>query len=300
MGSLSGGRETARRSLLTGSPDRSLDTAQKSKGFRLGIALHIIEHLTVWFERRNFTARPAAWQAFRAPACYDRGANPIHLPGEAGMKEEIRQRISARVHFLIEDGKVLCEAEWPETEGTLRAKWLTSCQAVLIELGEPAALWRQYAPPERTSADFTYPDCVALLGAMQSLYDALKYDYFIRLDDLVRADAFQSLIEQAESLLAKQYVVAAGVLGRAVLEEHLRNLCDRLGCMPGKQRPMLNDLIVALYTASHLNKLEMKQLDALAAAGNHCAHNEQPLLPAKEVKTLLEDVGAFVASHPLT
>ena len=57
----------------------------------------------------------------------------------------------------------------------------------------------------------------------------------------MRAEAFESLLEQADYLLSEGYFLAAGVLGRAVLEEHLRKWCDLKAYSPAKQRPTIND-----------------------------------------------------------
>ncbi len=82
-------------------------------------------------------------------------------------------------------------------------------------------------------------------------------------------------MEQAEHLLDKGYSLAASVLGRAVLEEHLRKLCDRHGCLPAN-RLTINDLSQALYKGQHLDKIGMQQVTAMAAVANDCAHAKSP------------------------
>jgi len=112
------------------------------------------------------------------------------------------------------------------------------------------------------------------------------------------ADAFGSLLEQANELFDKKFTLAAGVLGRAVLEEHLRKLCDRHECLPA-DRPTIGDLNQALYAGKHLDKLAMHQVTAMATAGNHCAHNNQPELPPSDVRKFLDDVHDFMVRNPL-
>jgi len=83
--------------------------------------------------------------------------------------------------------------------------------------------------------------------------------------------------------------LAAGVLARGVIEQHLRKRCDELGCMPSKSRPTLNDFNQALYGAKHIDKITMKHIDALAAIGNDAAHNN-PSLKEEDVKRLVAEV----------
>jgi hypothetical protein len=82
------------------------------------------------------------------------------------------------------------------------------------------------------------------------------------------------------------------------LEEHLRKLCDRHACLPA-DRPTTNDLNQALYKGGHLLKPAMQHVTAMAAAGNHCAHNVTPELPAAEVRKFLDDVQHFLVMNPL-
>ncbi len=218
------------------------------------------------------------------------------------MNEKLRKHFEQRVEKLIDEGKRVSEHyEHGRKLNTQRlASWVSGCQSLLNDLGPAAQSWQVYAPASLHSTHYGVGGVYSLLGALESLLAALRDNLLGRVEDLVLADAFDSLLEQAEELFDKGYLVPAGTLGRAVLEEHLRSHCLKHGCMPAKPRPTLNDLNQSLYGARQLDKLQMKQVDALAAAGNHCAHNEQPQLPAGEVKSLLDGVRAFITNHPLT
>ncbi len=137
-----------------------------------------------------------------------------------------------------------------------------------------------------------------MLGRLRGLRDAIRHDLLIRVEDLVSADAFASLLEQADELLSKDYVLAAGVLGRAVLEEHLRKLCERHDCLP-VNRPTINDLNQSLYKSGQLDKLGMQTVTAMATIGNDCAHNTTQHT-AKDVGKFLSDVRDFLIRHPLS
>ena len=136
------------------------------------------------------------------------------------------------------------------------------------------------------------------IASLRSLKKAVDEDLLVRVEDLVMADAFGSLLEQADHLISKCYSLAAGVLGRAVLKEHLRKLCDRNGCLP-TGRPTINDLNQELYKNSHLDKIAVQNVTAMAATGNHCSHNVHPKLSDADVKKFLDDVRTFLGRHPL-
>ena len=88
------------------------------------------------------------------------------------------------------------------------------------------------------------------------------------------------------------------MLGRAVLEEHLRTLCDARGCILSKAKPTLNDFKDELYRNKHVNLTEMKHIESLAAIGNNAAHNK-PELSQTDVDRLLRDVRDFLLRNPV-
>jgi len=178
----------------------------------------------------------------------------------------------------------------------LFSEWTARCGHLATLLGEHARPWNNTL---RGTTQNYLGNAKYLLGTLKAIEKTLRAGLLIRVEDLVRADAFADLLEQADYLLAEGYHVAAGVLGRAVLEEHLRNWCDRAGCMPSKERPTLADYNVALYKAKHLDKLTMKQVEALIAVGNSAAHGD-PDLKSEDVARMLRDVRDFVAQHPLS
>ena len=101
----------------------------------------------------------------------------------------------------------------------------------------------------------------------------------VKYEDLIFAEAFADLYEQGQHLFSQGYFLAAGVVFRAVLEEHLRHLCERNECTPVKEKPTINDLNMALYKCDSpvYEKSVMLHVTALAAVGNDAAHNNPEL-----------------------
>ncbi len=165
-----------------------------------------------------------------------------------------------------------------------------NCRVLQSKLGPALEPWKETILTDfRNEAVYV----MILVGTVRSIKDAIEGGHLISLADLVVAGAFSNLIEQANYLLSKGYWLAAGVLGRAVLDEELRNLAKTAGCFPSKDRPTLNDLNTALYKNETYDKLEFKPIDALAVIGNDSAHNT-PSASEDRVRLLLEQLVALL------
>jgi hypothetical protein len=175
------------------------------------------------------------------------------------------------------------------------AKWVTGCRNLCRLLGQTAQVWSEEFSGEIVNK---YATAVKLRGSLTALREAVDRDLLTSLEDLVAADAFASLLDQADELYEKKYLLAAGVLGRAVLEEHIRKKCIRCGVLPAG-RPTISELNQTLYKCGDIDKLAMQQVTSMATAGNHCAHNLPPPLSKAQVRRLIDDVRDFVARHPL-
>ena len=175
--------------------------------------------------------------------------------------------------------------------------WLMGCRGFLRLLGEEiAAPWGE---PFLSSAAATQFSRARMMSAtLQAIGEAIEHGLLVRLEDIVTAEVFDSLLEQAEYLLKENWFLAAGVLGRAVLEEHLRTWCKTAKCFPAAARPMLNDYNMELYKAKQYDKAVMKHLDAMIAVGNNAAHNKTEFDPTS-VEPLLRDLREFLGKHPI-
>ena len=228
------------------------------------------------------------------------------------MTPQTKERLLAHVVRLLEEGKAVISTQTtpkgtfepgfvvipgsPYVDQQKLSKWLTGCRNVVHQIGAPAAAWADgFEQPKFHSLAATKN----ALGNLEALSEALEHNALVPVESLVFADAFGSLLEQADELLSKGFTLAAGVLGRAVLEEHLRKMCDRGNCLPPR-RSTINDLNQALYQSQRIDKLAMQGVIAMATAGNHCAHNSQPPLAPQDIQKLLDDIRGFLVRHPLS
>ena len=169
-------------------------------------------------------------------------------------------------------------------------RWCGNCRVLQSKLGRALEPWKETILADVSNKAVTV---MALLGCVRSIKDAVEGGHLATYTDLVVAEAFSNLLDQADYLLSKGFWLAAGVLGRAILEEELRDLARKTDCFPDKERPTLNDLNTALYKADTYDKLEFKLIDSLAAIGNDCAHNK-PGATEERVRHLLEQLIALL------
>lgn len=161
---------------------------------------------------------------------------------------------------------------------------LNSLAFILGELGQP---WKDELTKEYSFNHYLILE--RLIGLLKAIKNDIENDHLLRAESIIRAETLTDLYDQAEYLLEQGYYLAAGVIARAVIEQHLRKRCDELGCMPSKSRPTINDFNQALYASRHIDKIEMKHIESLAAVGNDAAHNK-PSLKQEDVKRLVREV----------
>jgi hypothetical protein len=211
-----------------------------------------------------------------------------------------KHRLISLIQSLLHEGEAISNGIPSQTFDVFTrdaAKFEAGCRNLVRILGVSGEHWANDLTAGKGVVDLT--DVERVLGTLLAVREAIDQDLLIRIEDLIVAETFADLLEQADYLLSENYFLAAGVLGRAVLEEHLRKWCDRSAIKPTKPRPTLSDSKIELYKAHAITKVEMMHVDAMAAVGNDAAHN-QPSLKREAVERMLRDVRDFVAQHPLS
>lgn len=224
------------------------------------------------------------------------------------MNDTTRARLLAQANELVKEGEAVLATEFcrsrpgyvdmrdPWVDLELFERWNASCRNFVLQIGDQAKAWDGVFDSDSGNQ---FVVAQAKLGQLRAICDSIERNMLVRIEDFVAADAFGSLLDQATELLRLNYVIAAGVLCRAVLEEHLRNLCHRTGCkIPG--RPTIADMNMALYRSRHIDKLAMQGVTAMATCGNDCAHISDPPRSKADVEKLHHDVGDFLNRFPLS
>ena len=225
------------------------------------------------------------------------------------MREDVKTMLVERVNDLVGEGKALLATKYyerltpfrtsggiPLVELQAYSKWMAGIQSLKHQLGTLGWIWPLRTLMTRSGDDNLEDNVRRCLGILEEVKEALEKGHLVRVEGLVRAETFSDLLDQADYLLSEGYRIAAGVLGRAVLEEHLRNLSRQHKCVPSKERPTLNDFNQELYKEKHLAKNEMQHVTAMAGVGNDATHGKP--VNAADVERLLRDVRAFTVRYP--
>ena len=146
-------------------------------------------------------------------------------------------------------------------------------------------------------ATIPHQNAIRMLGTLEAIAQAISSGLLITVQDIVRAESFNNLLDQADFLHENGYVLAAGVLARAVLEEHLRTWCERSSLPTSKAKPTLSDFKDALYKDKKFSVSVLKHVEAMAAIGNDAAHNK-PELATESVTRVLRDIREFIGKYP--
>jgi hypothetical protein len=146
-------------------------------------------------------------------------------------------------------------AAWDEMRGVFVGVPNDQAQEVITLITHAVGRFR---PPgavayadEALTKNYGDGDQVLQMRVLSGILSALRADYqadrLQSLRELIHADLFADLLEQADHLMEQGYKDAAAVTAGAVLEEHLRKLCDRYSVptfttdAAGQSRPkMLN------------------------------------------------------------
>lgn len=210
---------------------------------------------------------------------------------------EIREIIVQGEQHVLHSGRPMGLSRYTTGEVLLFADdrkhtdWICRCRNLVNVLGKAADPWRNAF---KEKGDETQCDVVrARLGALEALERAVQNDLLVKIENLVHAEALGSLLEQAEHLNKNGYYVAACVLGRSVLEEHLRNLCLKHGCMPSQANPTVNSYNMALYPTVY-DKIKMQHVTGLATIGNDAAHQQKAT--KDDCERLLRELPSFMAT----
>jgi hypothetical protein len=169
-------------------------------------------------------------------------------------------------------------------------KWRGSCSLLVTLMGDLSAPWKGILDGD---AGNDLGVAMSMQGTLEAIRDAIADGLLVRFEDLVFAEAFSDLVDQADYLFAQGYILASGVILRAVLEERLSRMCLRNNCVPQKQKPTIADYNTELYKNKVYDKITLKHVESMAAVGNDAAHNN-PTLDKLDVERFKRELVAFL------
>lgn len=138
------------------------------------------------------------------------------------------------------------------------------------------------------------------LGILVAVRDEMAGGWIDSAKGLVSAEIFADFLEMADHLLEEKYKDAAAVITGSVLEEHLRQLCQKNGIdvefvNNGKVKPKKADLLNAdLAKNAVYNKLDQKNVTAWLDLRNKAAHGKYNEYSIEQVALMLQGVSDFM------
>jgi len=139
------------------------------------------------------------------------------------------------------------------------------------------------------------------LGVVRAARTTIAKGWLTTTTGIVSAAIFADFLEMAQHLFEQGYKDPAAVLVGGVLEERLRQLCDKnsiplvAGTSPKKADAMNSELAAA----AAYSKLDQKMVTGWLDLRNKAAHGRYGEYTAEQVDLMLRGVGDFVARNPL-
>lgn len=140
-------------------------------------------------------------------------------------------------------------------------------------------------------------------GILSAVRDEMAGGWLVSAKGLISAEIFADFLEMAEYLLSEDYKDAAAVMIGSVLEEHLRQLCQKHGVdivfiRDGETKPKrANALNTDLTKAEVYNKLDEKNVFAWQDLRNKAAHGLCDEYTKEQVAMMLQGVTDFMTRN---
>ena len=214
----------------------------------------------------------------------------------------VDQRILERLDELIAMGervKSTCQRSsssllYYTLDYELAYQWVTSCLSLLRRVfGTDSDHYIQF---EKQLPDLGPQIINIASGILKAAKDDYKEGFLFDVRVLIQAEVFDDFLDQAEYLLDAGYYQPAAVVAGAVLEDGLRKLCQRNN-ISIPQNPKLDSMNSELAKAGVYNKLQQKQITAIADIRNNAAHGQWDEFKSEDVRGMLQQIQSFMTLH---
>lgn len=179
-------------------------------------------------------------------------------------------------------------------DNELLQKWQTKAKNLLILCcGENSIQYREFVNVENKKS-LDYPSIFERQNSILiATKEDLEDDFLTSIKSLIQAEIFDNELEQSKELLKSNYYVASAVIAGVVLENGLRELCNRENLEIGKLDKMNSDLAKkGIY-----NKLQQKRITSLADIRNSAAHGKNNEFTKSDVERMIEEIEQFLSIH---
>lgn len=149
---------------------------------------------------------------------------------------------------------------------------------------------------ERDRYSNIYIDFMEVLGALSVVRKEVEKGLLYKISDLIKAEVFANFLESAKYFLDSNHKIPAAVIIGGVLEDELRNLCDKNGIATkntnGKSLTT-EPMNVELTKAGIYNSVIKLQITTWADVRNHAAHGRYDEFTNEQVEKMYDFVLNF-------
>ncbi len=135
---------------------------------------------------------------------------------------------------------------------------------------------------------------------LQALKTEYEKGYLQTVQEIIHGNTFASFLDMAIYLRDQGYKDAAAVIAGSVLEQHLRELCNKNGIPTidnGRPRKA-ETLNQELHKNDIYNLLEQKQVTTWLDLRNNAAHGKYDQYGAQQVQHLIIGIRDFMIRYP--
>ena len=161
-----------------------------------------------------------------------------------------------------------------------------------------------YRELDKTTTGFGPLDVEMGIEILQSIRDEIAGDWLFTLRGMITAEVFADFIDMARFLLENGYKDPAAVIAGSVLEEHLRELCQKNGVESdtvsdsGGKPKKADRLNAELAAANVYTKLDQKAVTMWLDLRNKAAHGKYGEYTHEQVRNMVAGVTEFMARVP--
>ncbi len=145
------------------------------------------------------------------------------------------------------------------------------------------------------------PRCVSEgTGILKAVRDELAGGWLTSTKGLISGEIFADFLEMAQHLLDEAYKDAAAVIAGSVLEEHLRQLCQKhsIDLAQGGRPKKADTLNAELAKSGVYGKLEQKEVTVWQDLRNNAAHGHYNKYTREQVTMMLQGISSFMTRVP--
>jgi hypothetical protein len=215
-----------------------------------------------------------------------------------------------RVEHLIDLANKSLSTKYTTEDSFFHYHWVSSESFKVFETSSLSFILSTYGDKHpyytrfKESVVNTKPnDVEAGKGILTSIKTEIEKGWLSTIKGLISAEIFSDFLEMAEHLLSEKYEHPAAVMIGSVLEEHLRQLCDKNGIAVteiknGKTLPKKADLLNADLAGQNIyNKLDQKNITAWLDLRNKAAHGKYAEYNIQQVELMLQGVTEFMTRN---